>query len=250
MVSMSNARLDSTFPPPAPPTATIDPEVDERLARLAARRAGTAPTSRTNASRTNASRTNASTATSAVASAGPARRTRKRHAAKGSRAAAVMLSVGTAAGLSAYFQHVDAASAAATGSSTTATASASVATGTSTGTGTSATTSASSAATGLADGVYTGATDTNKWGPVQVQVTVSGGQITDVVALQTPSADRKSVSINSRATPVLASETITAQSADIDTVSGATYTTNSYKVSLQSALDLARATAVQAGASA
>jgi uncharacterized protein with FMN-binding domain len=248
MVSMSNARLDSTFPPPAPPTATIDPEVDERLARLAARRAGTAPTSRTNASRTNASRTNASTATSAVASAGPARRTRKRHAAKGSRAAAVMLSVGTAAGLSAYFQHVDAASAAATGSSTTA--SASVATGTSTGTGTSATTSASSAATGLADGVYTGATDTNKWGPVQVQVTVSGGQITDVVALQTPSADRKSVSINSRATPVLASETITAQSADIDTVSGATYTTNSYKVSLQSALDLARATAVQAGASA
>jgi uncharacterized protein with FMN-binding domain len=58
------------------------------------------------------------------------------------------------------------------------------------------------------------------------------------------------VSINARATPTLASEVLSAQSASIDTVSGATYTSDSYKVSLQSAIDLARATAVQAGATA
>jgi uncharacterized protein with FMN-binding domain len=97
----------------------------------------------------------------------------------------------------------------------------------------------------LADGTFTGATATNKWGPVQAQITVSSGKITDVVALQTPTADRKSVSINARATPTLASEVLSAQSANIDTVSGATYTSDSYKVSLQSAIDLARSTVLQ-----
>ena len=72
---------------------------------------------------------------------------------------------------------------------------------------------------------------------------VSGGQITEAVALQTPSADRKSVSINARATPTLATEVLSAQSAEIDTVSGATYTSKSYRASLQSAIDLAKATA-------
>jgi uncharacterized protein with FMN-binding domain len=96
----------------------------------------------------------------------------------------------------------------------------------------------------LSDGTYSGATDTNKWGPVQVQITVSGGQITEVVAVQTPTDDRKSISINNRATPTLASEALSAQDADIDTVSGATYTSHSYEASLQSAIDLARSTAV------
>jgi uncharacterized protein with FMN-binding domain len=83
-----------------------------------------------------------------------------------------------------------------------------------------------------------------------VEITVTGGQITEVAAIQTPTADRKSVSINAQATPTLAAEVLVAQSADIDTVSGATYTSDSYKVSLQSAIDLAQATAVQAGATA
>ncbi|HEY0520895.1 MAG TPA: FMN-binding protein [Ilumatobacteraceae bacterium] len=85
---------------------------------------------------------------------------------------------------------------------------------------------------------------------MQVQITVVGGKITQVAAVQTPTSDNKSVSINARATPTLASEVLSAQSASIDTVSGATYTSDSYKVSLQSAIDLARATAVQAGATA
>ena len=108
---------------------------------------------------------------------------------------------------------------------------------------------ASSTAATLADGTYTGATANNRYGPVQVQITVAGGKITAAVAVQTPT-DRRSVSINDQATPMLASEVLSAQSANIDTVSGATYTTNSYKASLQSAIDLARSTAVAAGASA
>ena len=111
----------------------------------------------------------------------------------------------------------------------------------STATGSAAATTAST----LADGTYTGATDTNRWGPVQVQITIAGGKITQAVALQTPSDNGRSVSINDRATPTLASEALSAQSAKIDTVSGATYTSNSYKVSLQSAIDLARSTAVK-----
>ena len=103
------------------------------------------------------------------------------------------------------------------------------------------------AANALADGTYTGATATNRWGPVQVQITVASGQITQVVAVQTPSDDRKSVSINARATPTLATEVLSAQSAVINTVSGATYTSKSYRASLQSAIDLAHATA-QSGA--
>jgi uncharacterized protein with FMN-binding domain len=94
----------------------------------------------------------------------------------------------------------------------------------------------------MTDGSYTGATVTNRWGPVQVQITVSGGQITDVVALQTPSSKNKSVEINSQAVPILKAEVLTAQSATIDTVSGATYTSDSYQQSLQSAIDLARST--------
>jgi len=77
------------------------------------------------------------------------------------------------------------------------------------------------------------------------QITVSGGQITAVEAIQTPTDDRKSITINQRATPTLASEALSAQSADIDTVSGATYTSDSYKASLQSALDQATAAAQQ-----
>ena len=80
-----------------------------------------------------------------------------------------------------------------------------------------------------------------------MQITVTSGQISNVVTLQSPTKDRKSVGINQRATPTLNSEVLSAQSADIDTVSGATYTSDSYKTSLQSAIDQAKA-ATQAGA--
>jgi uncharacterized protein with FMN-binding domain len=177
---------------------------------------------------------------------------RKRHAAKGSRTAAVAMSIATTAGLTAWFQHADASSSGTVTLTGVATASPTTTpTAATTATTTVATTAATAPATtvnssGLADGTYTGATSTNRWGPVQVQITVSGGSITDVVALQTPNDDGKSVAINSRAVPVLVSETLSAQSANVDTVSGATYTSNSYAASLQSAIDLARTTAQQA----
>jgi uncharacterized protein with FMN-binding domain len=96
-----------------------------------------------------------------------------------------------------------------------------------------------------ADGTYTGGVATMRYGPMQVQVTVSGGQVTEVTVLQEP-GDGKSQRINEQATPILESQAVAAQSADLDGVSGATYTTVSYEASLQSALDAAT-TAAQAG---
>jgi uncharacterized protein with FMN-binding domain len=62
-----------------------------------------------------------------------------------------------------------------------------------------------------------------------------------VQIVQYPDGDNKSVRINSRALPTLISESISSQSADVSTVSGATYTSVSYRVSLQSAIDNAKA---------
>ena len=76
-----------------------------------------------------------------------------------------------------------------------------------------------------------------RYGPVQVSVTFTAGQITDVQALQVPGGHHESVQINARATPILAQEVIAAQSAQIDTVSGATYTSEAYAQSVQSAID-------------
>lgn len=77
----------------------------------------------------------------------------------------------------------------------------------------------------------------NQYGDVQVQVTYSGGQITDVTALNLPTGDSRSQQISAIAGPQLASQAMTAQSASIDGVSGATYTSTGYQASLQSAID-------------
>ena len=82
-----------------------------------------------------------------------------------------------------------------------------------------------------------GATVQTRYGPVQVEVTVEGGRITDVTALQLPSGDRHSAGISQAVEPMLRDEVLQAQSADIDLVSGATYTSTGYARSLQSALD-------------
>ncbi len=78
-----------------------------------------------------------------------------------------------------------------------------------------------------------------EWGPVQVQITVADGQITEVNMLDYPYENRKDQEINTRALPILIQETLDAQSTDIDMVSGATVTSNGYLESLQSALDVA-----------
>ena len=83
----------------------------------------------------------------------------------------------------------------------------------------------------------TGSTAQTRWGPVQVQIVVSGGTITDVTVPQYPDGNGKDQQINARALPVLVDETLAEQSADIDMVSGATVTSAGYVQSLQSALD-------------
>ena len=78
-----------------------------------------------------------------------------------------------------------------------------------------------------------------RWGPVQVQITVDGGQDHRRHRGAVPERQRPDQEINSYALPVLAQEALAAQSADIDHVSGATVTSDGYLQSLQSALDQA-----------
>ena len=85
----------------------------------------------------------------------------------------------------------------------------------------------------------TGAVAQTRWGPVQVEITVADGTITDVSVVEYPTGNGRDREINQAALPVLVSETMDAQSADIDMVSGATVTSEGYLESLQSALDQA-----------
>lgn len=99
--------------------------------------------------------------------------------------------------------------------------------------------SGTAAASNASDGTWNGATVSTVWGDVQVQVVISGGQITDVVPLHLTDRGGRSVQISNRAAPILRSEVLAAQSAQVANVSGATYTTRGYLTSLQSALDQA-----------
>ena len=78
-----------------------------------------------------------------------------------------------------------------------------------------------------------------RWGPVQVEITVKGGTITAVDVVQHPTGNHTDAEINDYALPVLVQDTLKAQSAKIDMVSGATVTSDGYVQSLQSALDQA-----------
>jgi uncharacterized protein with FMN-binding domain len=89
------------------------------------------------------------------------------------------------------------------------------------------------------DVVVNGSVADTRWGPVQVQVRISGGKITDVTALRVPNGNRTDEEINTYAVPQLRQEVLDAQSADIDAVSGATVTSDGYRESLQAALDAA-----------
>jgi uncharacterized protein with FMN-binding domain len=99
-------------------------------------------------------------------------------------------------------------------------------------------TSASPSATSRSITVNGAITDT-MYGPVQVQVTVRGTRILNAHAIDYPQGGGRDQEINSRAIPQLDQETLQTQSAQIDTVSGATYTSDGYRRSLQSALDAA-----------
>jgi uncharacterized protein with FMN-binding domain len=86
---------------------------------------------------------------------------------------------------------------------------------------------------------YVGQVADTRWGPVQVKITVAGGTITHASVLQSPSGNPRDFEINNRALPILVQETVDAQSARIDMVSGATVTSDGYIQSLQSAIDAA-----------
>jgi len=85
----------------------------------------------------------------------------------------------------------------------------------------------------------TGSVVQTQWGPVQVQINVRGSTITTVEVLQYPSDNPRDVEIANYALPILIDETTKNQSAQIDMVSGATFTSEGYVQSLQSALDQA-----------
>ena len=90
---------------------------------------------------------------------------------------------------------------------------------------------------GPRDGTVTGQSVNTPYGSVQVKVTVASGSISEVVAVHLTDVGDQSVEIDNYAVPILRSEVLQSQSAQVSMVSGATYTSEAYLSSLQSALD-------------
>lgn len=112
----------------------------------------------------------------------------------------------------------------------------------SSGTTSTASAAAATAPSGLYnDGTYTGTAYDALYGSVQVQATVSGGQLTDVQFLKYPGDRRTSQNINNRAMSQLKREAIAVQGSRVNTVSGATDTSEAFRQSLHSALIQAQA---------
>jgi uncharacterized protein with FMN-binding domain len=86
---------------------------------------------------------------------------------------------------------------------------------------------------------FTGGDFPNQYGDVQVQIVVQGHELVDVQPLQLPFDHERSAEISQQAAPILRQEALQAQSAQIDVLTGATFTSESYAESLQSALDRA-----------
>jgi len=103
----------------------------------------------------------------------------------------------------------------------------------------SAETQTSGAAASVEPATITGQPFETRWGDVQVEVTLAGSDITEVVALVMPDSDRHTIAISDYLEPILAEEAITYDTADVSVISGATYTSEAYAASLQSALDQA-----------
>jgi uncharacterized protein with FMN-binding domain len=91
----------------------------------------------------------------------------------------------------------------------------------------------------LKDGTYTGSVADAYYGNVQVSATISGGKIVSVKFLQFPNTHSTSVIINDQAMPYLTQEAVQAQSANVQIISGATFTSQAFQQSLASALSQA-----------
>lgn len=103
------------------------------------------------------------------------------------------------------------------------------------------TTPATSNTSTYKDGTFTGSSVSTRYGTVKIAITVSSGKISSVNFISLPDNDMRSSMISSQASPILQSQTLAAQSASIDGVSGATYTSEGYMQSLQAAIDAAHA---------
>ena len=137
------------------------------------------------------------------------------------------------AGVLAFHPHSAAVpSAAATNKTATTAAAASTATKT-----TSSSSSSSSSTAKAVSGTATGNAIATQYGNAQVRVTVTNGKVVKIEALQLQGNDPRSLQISSSAEPILQQEALAKQTADVDAVSGATFTSASYTQSLQSALD-------------
>ena len=100
--------------------------------------------------------------------------------------------------------------------------------------------SSSTSASGAKDGTFDGGeVDTGRYGTVGVKAVISGGKITDVIAYKLTDTDQKSVMISEQVAPMLKSEVLSAQSANVSMIGGGTYTSAAYLQSLQNALDQA-----------
>ncbi len=95
---------------------------------------------------------------------------------------------------------------------------------------------ADAVATSYADGTYDGARVVNEKGGFQAQVIIEGGEITSVAAIEAGTQDPQSTTINATAIPELAEKVVAAQSADVDAVSGASYTSPGFLESVADAL--------------
>ena len=187
-------------------------------------------------------------------------RTKRRHPARHSRSAALALSFITTSGLAYAFAATDTGASAsiaepagvvgssiavAPAAATTTPIAPTPATPATTPATTPTTTPATTAMASTTPTVVNGASVGNRYGDVQVQATFAAdGTLTNVDVIQAPSRDGQSVQINNYAVPRLNSEALTAQSANVHTVSGATYTSIGYEQSLQSAIDVARANGI------
>ena len=89
----------------------------------------------------------------------------------------------------------------------------------------------------LPSGNFAGDKVSTRWGPVQVEITVKNGVITSANALAYPDGDRRSLSISQQAIPYLIEQTLgVVKSSEVMGVSGASYTSNGWRTSLQSAI--------------
>ena len=99
----------------------------------------------------------------------------------------------------------------------------------------------SSSTASYKDGNYTGTVADAYYGNIQVQVTISSGKITDIQFLQYPNDNPNSQYINQQADPMLKQEALQAQSANVDTITGATDSSMAFVQSLSAALNQAKA---------